>query len=127
MQIVQALSQVSTELLNSWFWQLFVLFDQLQKITASAILKDDPQVVPRLIPVVKLEDVSILEIVEDSYLNQKFNAIEVRKTSDTLNNKSSSTNIITILTSLRTLRLLNFSTDFTATYSTVFFLRPYTH
>ena len=47
------------------------MFEELKKVTPSAILEDDPQVIPRLIPIIELQDVSILQIVEDSHLQEK--------------------------------------------------------
>ena len=67
-QVVQALSEVSTEFLNRLLGQLFVLLDQLEQVSTSAVLENDPQMVPCLVPVVKLENVAILQIVEYSDL-----------------------------------------------------------
>ena len=72
MQIVQSLRQVTTKLFNRLLRKFFVLLDQLVQIAAGAVLKDDPEMVSRLIPVVKFEDVSVLETVEDAHLVQHF-------------------------------------------------------
>ena len=72
MKVVQALRQISSKLLDGLLGQFLILLHQLKKITASAILKDDPQVVPGLIPVIKFQDVSILQVVKDAHLDVKF-------------------------------------------------------
>ena len=66
MQIVQSLRQISSKLFHSIFGQLFVLFNQLEQIATGTIFKNDPEMVPRFIPVKKLEYVSVFKIVEDS-------------------------------------------------------------
>jgi hypothetical protein len=71
MQVVESLSQVSSKFLQSGFRQLLVLFDKLEKVTTSAVLKDYPQMVSSLIPVVEFEDMSVLQIVKDSHLYNK--------------------------------------------------------
>ena len=53
-QVIQALSQVTTKLLDSCLRQLFILLDQLEQISTGTILKDNPKMVPCLIPVVEL-------------------------------------------------------------------------
>jgi len=75
-EVVEALSKIASELLQGGLGQLFVLLDQLQQITACAVLENDPQVVPRLVPVVKLEDVAIFQIMEDSHLVEDFATAE---------------------------------------------------
>ena len=60
MQVVEPLSKISTELLNRGFGKLLVLLDKLEQITTRTILKDDPEVIPRFIPIVELENVAIL-------------------------------------------------------------------
>ena len=60
MQVVKSLGQVTSKLLDGWLRQLLVLLDQLEQVTASTVLKDDPQVVPGLVPIVEFEDVPIL-------------------------------------------------------------------
>ena len=60
MQVVKPLSKISTEFLNRSFWKLLVLFDNLEQITTSTILKDDPEVISRFVPIVELENVAIL-------------------------------------------------------------------
>jgi hypothetical protein len=44
------------------------LFNQLEEITASTVLEDDPQVVACLVPVEELKHMPILEVVEDAHL-----------------------------------------------------------
>lgn len=68
MQVVQPLSEVSAELLYGAFRQLFVLLDELEQVTTGAVLKNDPQMIPSLVPIVELENVPIFEVVEDSNL-----------------------------------------------------------
>ena len=128
MQVVESLSQVSSKFLQSGFRQLLVLFDKLEKVTTSAVLKDNPQMVPSFIPVVEFEDMSVLQIVKDSHL-YKLDQESGECSRTNLNQQSDRIrNIVLVtskqLTSFRTLRRRNFSTDLTATYSTVFFLRP---
>ena len=73
MEIVETLSQISAKLLYRLFRKLLILFDQLEEITSSTVLKDDPEMVPGLIPVVEFENVSVLEIMEDSHLSNTIN------------------------------------------------------
>jgi hypothetical protein len=54
---------------------LFLLLDQLEEITASAILKDDPQMIPCFVPVEELEDMPVFQIVKDADLKSLFLAI----------------------------------------------------
>ena len=68
MQVVEPLRQVSAKLLDRWLGELLVLLDHLEQVTASAVFEDDPEVIARLIPVVELQYVSVLEIVENSNL-----------------------------------------------------------
>jgi hypothetical protein len=42
----------------------------LEKIATCAILKDDPQVISRFVPVEEAEDMTVFEIVENSNLIQ---------------------------------------------------------
>ena len=69
MQVVQTLCKISTKLLNRVFRQYLVLLNQLEQITTSTILKNDPQMVPGLIPVVELEDVPVFQVVENTDLS----------------------------------------------------------
>ena len=79
--------------------------------------------VPRFIPVVELQYVPILKVVEDSDL---FKKKQRNKLDMLILNKDGLKEMAETvkLTSFKTFRLRNFSTDLTATYSTVFFLRP---
>jgi hypothetical protein len=52
-EIVKTLGQISSELLDGLLGKFLILLDQLEKITASTILKDDPEMVPGLVPVSK--------------------------------------------------------------------------
>ena len=49
---------------------LFLLLNQLKKVTSRTVLEDDPQVVSCLIPVEELEDVPVLEVVKDPNLKE---------------------------------------------------------
>ena len=51
MQIVKTLSKITAEFLDTVFWQLLILFDQLVEITTRTVFKDNPQVIPGFIPV----------------------------------------------------------------------------
>ena len=68
MQILQAFDQLNSKESNLVFRQLLVLFDQFVEIVATAVFEDDPQMVPRLIPVVKLENTLVFQIMKDSNL-----------------------------------------------------------
>ncbi len=46
----------------------FVLLDELKQVGARAVLENDPEMVPGLVPVVELEDVGMVEVVEDPQL-----------------------------------------------------------
>lgn len=76
MQVIEPLSKISTKLLNRVFWKLFVLLNHLEQVTSSAILEDNPKMISCFIPVVELEDMAILEIMENSNLK-----IRIRKNS----------------------------------------------
>jgi len=39
----------------------------LKKITTGAVFKNNPKVVARFVPIKKLQDVSIFEVVEDAH------------------------------------------------------------
>ena len=60
MQVIKPLSKISSEFLNSCLWKLLVLLDNLEQVTTRTIFKDDPEVIPRFIPIVELENVAIL-------------------------------------------------------------------
>ena len=60
MEVVKTLCEITSKLLHGLFRELLVLLDQLQQISASTVLKDDPQMVACLIPIVELENVPIL-------------------------------------------------------------------
>lgn len=62
------MGEVAPKLLDGLFGQYLVLLDKLEQVTASTILKDDPQVVPGLVPVVELEDVPVFQIMKDANL-----------------------------------------------------------
>jgi hypothetical protein len=53
MEIIQTLSEISSEFLNSFFWEFLVLLDELEKVTSSAVLENDPEMVPCFIPVIE--------------------------------------------------------------------------
>ena len=71
MQVVQALSEVSPKFLYSRLWKFLVLLNQLEQISASAVLENNPQMIPSFVPVVKLQNVAILQVVKDSNLEHK--------------------------------------------------------
>lgn len=54
MEIVETLGKVPAEFLNGFLWEFFVLLNQLVEISASAIFKNDPEMVPGFVPVVEL-------------------------------------------------------------------------
>jgi hypothetical protein len=60
------LSQISAKLFNRIFWQLFVLFDELEKIAASTIFKNDPEVVSGFIPVKESKDMPVFKVVKNT-------------------------------------------------------------
>ena len=83
-----------TELLDGCFIKLFVLLDHLVEVTSSTVLEDDPEMVPCFVPIVKLENMSVFQVMEYAHLLP----------------------LVTMaLTSFRTFFLLVFSTDLTAT------------
>jgi hypothetical protein len=102
MQIIKTHSKIPPKLLDCLLRHFFIILEQLKEVASCTKLEDEPQMVTRLVPVVKLENVAVLEVVKDSHLQRK-----------------------KFLTSFSTFRFLFFSTDLTATYSMVFFLRPY--
>ena len=59
MEVIEALSQVSAKLSDRVFGQLLILLYQLVEVSAGAVLKNDPEVVARLVPVEKPEDVTV--------------------------------------------------------------------
>jgi hypothetical protein len=65
-QVAQSFCQFESELFNGLFRQLFVFLQKFKQISPGAVFKHDPQVVARLVPVVKAEYVRVLEVVEDS-------------------------------------------------------------
>ena len=48
---------------------LLFLFNELKEVSSGAVLKDDPEMVPRLVPVEEAEDVSVLQVVKDTHLS----------------------------------------------------------
>ena len=68
MEIVEALRKIASKLLESRLGKLFVLLNDLKQVATCAVLEDNPKMIPRFIPVVELQDVSVLQIVEDSHL-----------------------------------------------------------
>jgi hypothetical protein len=64
MEVVESLSKVSSEFLDSVFREFFILFDELAEISTGTVLKDNPKMVPGLVPIVELEDVSVFESME---------------------------------------------------------------
>jgi len=71
-QIVKSLSKVTTELFDSVFRQLLVLFNQLKQISTSTVLKNNPKMVSGLVPVEELKDVPVFEVVENPDFVQYF-------------------------------------------------------
>lgn len=71
MQVLECLDQFNAKQLHLEFWHLLVLFYELIEVMSTAILKDDPEMVPRLIPVVKLENSGVIEIMKDSNLTDQ--------------------------------------------------------
>lgn len=63
-QVVKALRQVASKLLDGFLGKLLVLLDELEKISSRAVLEDDPKVVAGFVPIVELEDVAVLQGVE---------------------------------------------------------------
>ena len=59
MEIIEALTKITAKFLNSFFRQKFVLFNQLVKISTSAILKNNPKMVPGFVPVKEFQNVSV--------------------------------------------------------------------
>ena len=77
MQVVQSHCQVSSELLDCILREILVLFDDLIQIATGAVLEDDPEMVPSLIPVVEFEHVPVLEVVEDSNLINRYHVLAI--------------------------------------------------
>ena len=65
MQVVQPLREISSKLPDRVFWQLLVQLNHLKQVSTRTVLEDDPQVVPRLVPIVEFQNVPVLQIVED--------------------------------------------------------------
>lgn len=57
MQIAQSLKHFVSKLLHSVLRQLLVLLKQALKVATNAMLEDDPEMVPRLVPIVELQNV----------------------------------------------------------------------
>jgi len=49
---------------------LLLLFDELKQISSGTVLKNDPQMIPGLIPVKELQYVPVLKVVEDADLRK---------------------------------------------------------
>lgn len=60
--------------LDRWLGQALVLGDEVEQVAADAELKDEPDVVLRLVPVVELEHVAAVELVQQLHLIQDLNA-----------------------------------------------------
>ena len=54
MQVRQSLDELVCELLDCLLGKLSVLFDELEQVSAWAVLEDDPEMVASFVPVVKL-------------------------------------------------------------------------
>jgi hypothetical protein len=70
MEVVQSLRKISAKLLNCLLGQLLVLLDQLEKISASAILENNPEMVTSFIPIGEFQNMSVFEGVEHPDLVQ---------------------------------------------------------
>ena len=91
---------------------LFFLLNKLKEVSTCTILKDDPEMVPCLVPVEEAQYMPVFKVMKDTDLNR----ILLAKKANIC---------VSGLTSFRTFLRRLFSTDLTATYSIVFFLRPY--
>jgi hypothetical protein len=75
-QIVQSLRQISAKFLDGFFRQLSVLLDELEEITSSTVLKNDPKMISGFVPVIELQDMPILETMEDpDFIEYLFSSI----------------------------------------------------
>lgn len=59
MQIRHALEQLVGELLDSLLGNLLISLEQLTQRAADTVLEYDPEVIPRLVPVVEPHDVGV--------------------------------------------------------------------
>jgi hypothetical protein len=65
MKVVKALSKISSKLLDGLLRKLLVLLNQLEEISSGAVLENNPEMVASFVPIIKLEDVSVLKTVEN--------------------------------------------------------------
>ncbi len=49
---------------------LFVLLEKVEEVPARTILEDDPEMVAGLVPVIELEHVGVVQVVEYLHLRQ---------------------------------------------------------
>ena len=59
-QVVEALGEISTELLDCLLRQFLVKFYNLEEVTACAVLEYNPKVIARLVPVEELQYMPIV-------------------------------------------------------------------
>lgn len=52
------------------------MLDELEEVTTSAVLKNDPQMIPRLVPVEEFQYMSVLQVVEYSNLHKELGVSE---------------------------------------------------
>jgi hypothetical protein len=55
---------------------LFFLLNKLKEVSTSAILKDDPEMVPCLVPVKEAQYMPVFKVMKDTHLNRIFLAKE---------------------------------------------------
>jgi hypothetical protein len=77
----QSIYKVFSKALDSNFVQLFkfkrgsyaqyrfILLDKVKEIATCAVFKDNPEVIASLVPIVKLQDIGVAQIVENADLD----------------------------------------------------------
>lgn len=72
MQVRKTLHKLNAKLPNCVFRQFLVIFYKLIEISTGTIFKYDPEMVPGFVPIVKLQYVAVLQIVENPHFVHEF-------------------------------------------------------
>jgi hypothetical protein len=71
-QIQQPLQQLLPKNPSRILRQLRILLNQLKQIPTRTVLKDDPQMVPGLVPIGEFQNVDMVQVVENTYFVENF-------------------------------------------------------
>ena len=66
MKVRQPFNELVCELSYCFLGQALVLLNKLVEVSTRAIFKNDPEMVAGLVPIVELEDILVLQVVEDA-------------------------------------------------------------